>query len=329
MTSGGGIWDVLGIAPTDDGRAIRRAYAARLKAIDAEADPDAFIVLREAMEVALALANSPAQSNDLEYTAQDFVEHRDSTSVLADQVWTGLEDKLNALSIMLDGNGTSSQDAQLLFADILENPVLGLQDVGEAVEARLLHILAQSIPFSDRLLEVAVARFGWRAGKRWQPDVGLILDRLRDRNFIQQLRNGDHPRHSAARKLQRSPPGRRTWVKALWSDLTVAALLRDIRFGYPTAIWDFAPDLVLEWERYLAGSIPYPMHLMSPVLSPPLYGDTYPPANRPYHLMLLASVIVIPPLFWWVLLLRNKPLWLRGIGVIWVAMYILVMVSIG
>jgi hypothetical protein len=50
------MWEELGIEPTSDARAIRRAYARRLKSIDAEADIDAFQRLRRAYEMALASA---------------------------------------------------------------------------------------------------------------------------------------------------------------------------------------------------------------------------------------------------------------------------------
>jgi hypothetical protein len=47
------MWDELGIAPCDDPKAIRRAYAARLKKLDPERDPRAFARLRRAFEWAL------------------------------------------------------------------------------------------------------------------------------------------------------------------------------------------------------------------------------------------------------------------------------------
>ena len=47
------IWQELGIAPTVDVKAIRRAYAARLRAIDADRDLAAFQQLRAAYEAAL------------------------------------------------------------------------------------------------------------------------------------------------------------------------------------------------------------------------------------------------------------------------------------
>ncbi|MFB0872049.1 MULTISPECIES: hypothetical protein [unclassified Sphingobium] len=50
-------WRLLAIAPTDDKRAIRSAYAARLKAIDPDADRDGFAALRAARDLALAEAD--------------------------------------------------------------------------------------------------------------------------------------------------------------------------------------------------------------------------------------------------------------------------------
>lgn len=49
-------WQILNILPTSDERAIKRAYAARLKQTRPEDDPDGFAVLREAFEFALHLA---------------------------------------------------------------------------------------------------------------------------------------------------------------------------------------------------------------------------------------------------------------------------------
>ena len=43
------MWDELGIGPCHDPKAIRRAYAARLKKLDPDRDPAAFTRLREAL----------------------------------------------------------------------------------------------------------------------------------------------------------------------------------------------------------------------------------------------------------------------------------------
>ncbi|WP_226638329.1 hypothetical protein [Novosphingobium profundi] len=49
-------WSVLGIAPTSDRKAIRKAYAAAVKAMDIDAEVDAYAHLRSARDQALALA---------------------------------------------------------------------------------------------------------------------------------------------------------------------------------------------------------------------------------------------------------------------------------
>ena len=46
------IWEVLGIEETDDARAIKRAYAAKLRIHSPEADPTGYMRLREAYEIA-------------------------------------------------------------------------------------------------------------------------------------------------------------------------------------------------------------------------------------------------------------------------------------
>lgn len=53
------IWQTLGVEATRNAGEIRRAYATKLKAIDAEEDPEGFRLLRSAYEGALALAKRP------------------------------------------------------------------------------------------------------------------------------------------------------------------------------------------------------------------------------------------------------------------------------
>lgn len=49
-------WAILGIGETDDERAVKRAYSAKLKEMDVEADPQGFIALRAAFDQARNIA---------------------------------------------------------------------------------------------------------------------------------------------------------------------------------------------------------------------------------------------------------------------------------
>jgi len=58
------IWDILTIQPTDDERAIKRAYSVQLKTSRPEDDADKFQRLREAYDTALVLARNARDSSD-------------------------------------------------------------------------------------------------------------------------------------------------------------------------------------------------------------------------------------------------------------------------
>lgn len=62
----GQAWRALGIARTGDASAIRRAYAARLKALDLDADAESYAELRAAREIALRWAANQAAPADRE-----------------------------------------------------------------------------------------------------------------------------------------------------------------------------------------------------------------------------------------------------------------------
>src|SRR5215471_18001762 len=56
------MWEELGIVPTADAKAIRRAYAGRLRGLDPDQDPAAFQRLRQAFEAALSQAERPTRA---------------------------------------------------------------------------------------------------------------------------------------------------------------------------------------------------------------------------------------------------------------------------
>jgi hypothetical protein len=68
-------WSELGIVPTTDEKIIRRAYAARLKAIDADRDAAAFMCLRTAYESARDAARIPQFADCDEALAVDEESH--------------------------------------------------------------------------------------------------------------------------------------------------------------------------------------------------------------------------------------------------------------
>ncbi|WP_343584338.1 J domain-containing protein [Herbaspirillum sp.] len=62
------VWETLDIAPTEDPRAVKRAYASRLKATRPEDDAEGFQKLRQAYDTALALVQAVISQEDTDNT---------------------------------------------------------------------------------------------------------------------------------------------------------------------------------------------------------------------------------------------------------------------
>jgi hypothetical protein len=199
------MWHELGIEPTADPQAIRRAYARRLKDIDPEGDPEAFHRLRQAYEAALA---SLARDG-----------HDDSHSTSAPRVASPRADVSRAdMRGLPDVAAHPVLDAlERAFAEHDARRALALLD--EAMAKGLVPMTPDET-FIDRLLDVVVAdtslpvdtfarlmrTFGWDAyldavSKAPPPSVARAVERLGAAAwFVQLLAVARAPRFGARAK---------------------------------------------------------------------------------------------------------------------------------
>lgn len=241
-------WRTLGLAPTDDERAIRRAYAARLKALDPD-DREGFIALRAALDWTRDRA-----VND-EYLFDDEDEQAPTAAPegvvqLPEPDWQAA---LATIEAMVWADPPDSDDARAtahaaLTAEaerLLALPDLADVGVAQAVEQRLAQLAAYSMPRADALIGPAARRFDWAAqARRWDCDWA-VRQAMQRRGDVAWLMNV--PRYSTYRRafdLLRSPerpPHRR--LAGMVEDF-----LREVDVKHPTLRADMDEAAVEAWE---------------------------------------------------------------------------------
>jgi protein TonB len=239
-----GALQALGVSGSDDERAVRRAYASRLKEIDAATEPQRFQALRESYELAMAwMAQRDVVASD---------ERQQQPTPVQDISQTPQAPPANDLAVndaaREEGTGQaqlqrSDDNARAVFEDLMARLAVSgddRRDVRQALDAaledpRLLNVDARF------LFEFGVASWlanGWRLGHekvfapaigafQWRKDAtslarlgraGIIIN-----NAIQELDAYDSL-PDATRKLLRGPirqlrsdkqPGARQLVKSL------------------------------------------------------------------------------------------------------------------
>ena len=266
-------WQELQIDPTTDARAIRSAYSRRLKSIDVDNDPEAFVRLRRALEVAQRfVAASQEPVGDLPPPPSRFApDVRPLEPPASETAPTGREGEglprppeealarrslvqtqARSLSACFEGGAIrrSREEIRDLAGAILSAiPALPLQDVA-GLEQWWASLLDRTAPASDFLLGAVIERFGWAAkAQDWRtpPSILAALKRYRDFQFREEITLPDHRWAKAYRRLK-APPGLSLPV----SDKDQARtrdLLKTIRAEYPSLMAELDQQTVAYWTQ--------------------------------------------------------------------------------
>jgi hypothetical protein len=272
---------VLGIAPTKDISAIRRAYAAKLKVTRPEDDRAGFERLRAAYEFALSwarqqVADAPSDSETsqahaivVETTAPPVEKH-----AVADPEREIVRQAFVELHALLRSDRGSSPEASATLAKILESPALVNISTEQWVEAQLANLLASYIPASDELLDRATARFRWASVEPEldrTPAVEAILSRLGDLQFLAELRSGKSPFSPAFRGLQQRKHPLYRWMMVHFikpGQPTEDQLLLLIRLQHPSLLPLLEPSAVAWWDKTTSRpDVSFPLTFIGSILA--------------------------------------------------------------
>ncbi|MFC4291535.1 hypothetical protein ACFOWX_03810 [Sphingorhabdus arenilitoris] len=282
-----GFWAILGIEPSKELKVVRSAYAAKLKTIDVDADPAAFMALRDAYEAAqdyVRYAAYDEEDDDFGLDDWDDSEAAEPKVVIHSAEAAGdmaqsapAEDAGQRNDAENPWTEPTGEELYYRIADILHDPEKQGQNLGEEeyrtiqaatqdfigwldratiddardYEFALAHLMAATIPRSDPMLDKIPAYFGWdNAADNYDfpPQVADILERRDANQAITLLVDPAHRLHDAFAALT-SP----VETKRNNPDLRekVRELIQSAQRYHPSLQAAFDYDRVAEWERTL------------------------------------------------------------------------------
>lgn len=261
MTAAHPAWKVLGIDPTSDQRAIRMAYSAKLKTIDPEADPQAFVALRDAFEAAREAAAS--ESADTGYApvetgpaweAAPSVPDENAAAEPVDEVAAHADAIANLLynhDPGADFLDDAAKDALLRhWQAIAADPRLEDVALFDRVEQWAGSIILDTAPRSAPLVMPVSDFFRWleRAGTLAEtPGLARILHWYNAMNFIALAQQPDHSHHAEWIELD-TPAGPES-KRGTIGPRKLYELLDTMRWSRPDLVARLDPERLALWDR--------------------------------------------------------------------------------
>lgn len=272
-------WPVLGIAPTDDRKTIREAYARLLKALDPDAATEAFMELRDARDAALSgqFLHPPRAEGEEE---DDFglgtplpegtatpetpppadhppePEERPVFTVAYsdddDRRFQRVVDLLlGEAPLTAADNDEINRHLDTLFADDR------MADLGHyaRIETWLAQLLAERFPRGAAFFPRIAEHFEWgtRAHELGiHPAIPWLFNSHEGHSLVSELETPGHAYHREWIELARGKPKGPLWTRAI-DKPRMANLIGTIRRDYPWLEQEhWQPELVERWEKKVA-----------------------------------------------------------------------------
>lgn len=271
-------WTILHIAPTDDRKTIREAYSRLLKALDHEAETEAYMELRHARDAALSgqFLHPPSAEDDEEEDDFGLGNPLPDDAVLADDApppQPGPEEKpvftveysddddkrfqrvvdlfLGEGDLLPSENEELSQHLDALFADDR------MGDLGHyaRVEGWLAQLLADRYPRGAGLFPKVADYFHWsdRAHELGvHPAIPWLFNAHEGESLIRELNTPGHTYHREWIELTKGKPKGMLWTRGI-DKPRMANLIETVRRDYPWLEQEhWQPELVARWEKAAA-----------------------------------------------------------------------------
>lgn len=258
-------WTDLDIDPTSDTRAVRSAYVRKLKMIDVDADPAAFIALRRHFDQAMVLAahfpaGDAAQTICSPAPAASDAPRRTPTArpvgrAEADGAASFERQTQEILQLLWEAPTTARDDGlRNAVRALLASPLLENIDRAATTERWFATALLETIPQSDPVIAIVSDHYRWHDRADHVGELrGLpsIIRRREDIAYSLRLRQPAHDWHAAYEYLRAPPPSSVTDEEKRTVGNRIAEMLESIRYHHPTIEWELDRDHVARWDRLI------------------------------------------------------------------------------